>query len=142
MRAFLTHVFRFLFTATKVVVVCKAVVVVAVFIAVSIAFYSKYQNNLEICRGSSAKLQVRVLSSAAELFKLQYGRYPTQVEGVAVLKRFLSKDVPTDPWNRPYVYRYSGQHGPRPDIICYGADGVEGGEGLDAEMTSEVKAPD
>jgi general secretion pathway protein G len=47
----------------------------------------------------------------------------------------LRKDVPLDPWQRPYVYRIPGQHGDY-DLYSMGADGQEGGDGDNADVTS------
>jgi general secretion pathway protein G len=48
----------------------------------------------------------------------------------------LPKDIPLDPWNRPYVYKFPGEHGDEPDIISYGADGLPGGDGENADILS------
>ena len=49
---------------------------------------------------------------------------------------YLAKDIPLDPWGRPYVYHYPGQHSEDPEIISYGADGQPGGEGINADIVS------
>jgi general secretion pathway protein G len=49
---------------------------------------------------------------------------------------YLNKsELPKDPWGRPYVYRSPGQHGDY-DLLSYGPDGVEGGEGENSDITS------
>ena len=48
----------------------------------------------------------------------------------------LTHEIPMDPWQRPYIYRYSGEHGPEPDVMSYGADGEEGGEGPNEDVVS------
>ncbi len=40
-----------------------------------------------------------------------------------------------DPWGRPYIYVCPGQHGDY-DLMSYGADGQEGGEGENADVVS------
>ena len=47
----------------------------------------------------------------------------------------LLKNVPTDPWGHPYQYNSPGSAGPY-EVICYGADGREGGEGVDLDISS------
>ena len=40
-----------------------------------------------------------------------------------------------DPWQNPLQYRVPGQHNPHSfDVFSYGADGVEGGEGENADV--------
>ena len=46
-------------------------------------------------------------------------------------------DVPTDPWDHPYVYRAPGQRGAY-DIVSYGADGREGGSGTAADLSLDT----
>jgi general secretion pathway protein G len=41
--------------------------------------------------------------------------------------------MPVDPWERPYQYASPGQHGEF-DVFSYGADGQEGGEGINADI--------
>jgi general secretion pathway protein G len=73
------------------------------------------------------------LSAALDLFELEQGRYPTTQEGLAALRKggprgpYLKKDVPNDPWGKPYVYRSPGQHNPEDyDLFSLGPDGAEG----------------
>ena len=40
-----------------------------------------------------------------------------------------------DPWGHPYEYVFPGLH-QRFDLICYGADGVEGGTGANSDIVS------
>ena len=49
---------------------------------------------------------------------------------------YLPQDLPTDPWNRPYVYKYPGEHGDEPDILSYGADGQPGGVDMNEDIGS------
>lgn len=91
---------------------------------------------LSEARVRAAKLQIEALTSAFDLFYLDVARYPTEREGLdalvdgASIKRWKGPyiqqaSVPLDPWGNPYQYRI-GDKG-RPQIISYGADGVEGG---------------
>ena len=43
--------------------------------------------------------------------------------------------VPTDPWGNEYRYAAPGQHGAY-DLISLGADGKEGGEGPNKDITN------
>ena len=109
------------------------ITIIALFSAIA---YQRLTPALDEGRRVAAKTQIESLSAATQLFNIENGRFPSQEEGVGALRRYLQKDIPLDPWKRPYVYRYPGQHGPEPDIICYGADGEEGGEGSNADIVS------
>jgi general secretion pathway protein G len=95
---------------------------------------------------TSAKNQIVELEGALDLFRLDAGRYPTSEEGLQALRTrpsgleswdgpYLKKDLPQDPWKKPYVYRRPGQHGDF-DLISFGADGQEGGEGDGADIVN------
>jgi len=91
--------------------------------------------------------QVELLGTALDTFRLDVGRYPTTQEGLAALRQrpfgidrwdgpYLKKDVPMDPWNRPYYYRSPGEGGRPYDLLSYGADGAPGGDGDNRDITS------
>jgi general secretion pathway protein G len=102
--------------------------------------------NVDRARQTQAKSQITTFESQLNLFRLDVGRYPTTDEGLQALRvkpadaegwdgPYLEKDVPLDPWNRPYIYRHPGQHGDF-DLMAYGADGQEGGDGTATDIVS------
>ncbi len=97
-------------------------------------------------RQTAAKTQISQFESVLDLFRLDVGRYPTTAEGLQALRvkpgdienwdgPYLAKDLPLDPWGNDYAYRYPGQHGDF-DILALGADGQEGGEKENLDITS------
>ena len=100
-------------------------------------------------RITDAKLQIKNLEMALKLFKLDNGFYPDTQQGLEALIEkptvgriplkyrdggyLEQKKIPPDPWGNPYVYLCPGLHGDF-DIVSYGADGKEGGEGKDADI--------
>jgi general secretion pathway protein G len=100
----------------------------------------------EKARFKVARAQIELLGTALDTFRLDVGRYPTSQEGLDALMRrpgglerwdgsYLKKEVPSDPWGKPYTYRSPGEHGPY-DLISNGADGLPGGEGDNRDITS------
>ena len=98
-------------------------------------------------KSATAKAQIAAFQTALAAYKLDTGTFPTNEQGLQALRiappgvrnwdgPYLPKDIPLDPWGRPYIYRYPGQHGDEPDIISYGADGLEGGEGENEDIVS------
>ncbi len=94
----------------------------------------------------AAKAQIAMFAQALELFRLDVGRYPSTAEGLQALRTnpggleswdngYLSQEVPKDPWSRDYVYISPGNHGDY-DIMSYGLDGVEGGDGENKDIVS------
>jgi general secretion pathway protein G len=89
-------------------------------------------------RSQAAKAQIELLGTALDTFRLDVGRYPSSQEGLQALRSqpggvggwdgpYLKKEIPSDPWGRPYVYVSPGEHGEY-DLYSYGADGAPGGE--------------
>jgi general secretion pathway protein G len=94
----------------------------------------------------TAQAQIQLLATSLDLFHLDVGRYPTTEEGLKALREkpenlpswggpYLDKVVPNDPWGHPYNYKLPGDHGPY-DLYSFGADGVEGGEGENQDITN------
>ena|SRR5690348_12226331 len=100
----------------------------------------------EKATAKAARAQIELLGTALDTFRLDVGRYPTSQEGLAALNQkpgavdrwdgpYLKKDVPLDPWGKPYIYKSPGDHGPY-DLLSYGADGVPGGDGNNRDVAS------
>lgn len=105
-------------------------------------------NFLEGSKTKTAKLQISEFEGTLDLLKLDIGRYPDSQEGLQALVApppamgdkwrgpYLKKKlVPKDPWGNDYQYAAPGKHGPY-DIISLGADGKEGGEGDNQDITN------
>ena len=82
----------------------------------------------------ATQAQIELLGTALDTFRLDVGRYPSTEEGLQALRQkpgtldrwdgpYLKKDLPQDPWGKPYIYKSPGDHGPY-DIVSYGADSV------------------
>lgn len=98
-------------------------------------------------RVTAARAQINAFMTAIGSYKLDTGTYPTTEQGLQALRvrpqnvpqwqgPYLPKEIPLDPWGRPYVYRYPSEHGDEPEIISYGADGQPGGEDINADIVS------
>lgn len=101
-------------------------------------------NQLGGAKTKTTGIQIKDLEQSLEMYKLDVGRFPSTEEGLAALVTkpgnapgwngpYLKSDVPLDPWNREYHYKYPGERGEL-DIFSYGQDGRAGGEGEDADV--------
>jgi general secretion pathway protein G len=95
---------------------------------------------------SAARAQLANFTTALDAFYVDCERYPTTQEGLSALRDrpegaerwngpYLTKVVPLDPWGHPFVYRAPGRSGGY-EIVSYGADGREGGDGDNADINS------
>jgi len=107
----------------------------------------RFIRQAEVAKVKAARAQIELLGTALDTFRLDTGRYPTSQEGLAALRQrpfgtdrwdgpYLKKDVPKDPWDRPYYYRSPGESGRPYDLYSLGADGTPGGEGDGRDITS------
>ena len=96
---------------------------------------------------TSARVQINNFLGALGQYKLDTGVFPATELGLSALRvrppnltqwngPYLAKEVPLDPWKRPYLYKYPSEHGDEPEIISLGADGQPGGEGINADLVS------
>ena len=78
-----------------------------------------YMGRERAARSQTARTQIELLGTALDTFRLDIGRYPTTEEGLEALRRkpsnadrwdgpYLKKEVPQDPWGKPYLYRSPG----------------------------------
>ena len=98
-----------------------------------------------------AKMQIEALETALKLYKLDNGAYPDTEQGLQALIEkpetgnipkkwkdggYLDKGkLPKDPWGNEFVYLSPGINGEY-DLISYGADGVQGGDGKNLDINS------
>jgi len=96
-----------------------------------------------------AKADIATIEQALELYRLQQNSYPTTAQGLDALVTAPAglsnpaayqaggyiKKLPEDPWGRAYLYASPGKHGAA-DVWSNGADGQEGGDGINADIGS------
>ncbi|MEM7497497.1 MAG: type II secretion system major pseudopilin GspG [Pseudomonadota bacterium] len=99
---------------------------------------------LQSSRGTTAAAQIHQIRAAVDIYAMDVGRYPSPSEGLNALVAnpggvrgwngpyLRDGRLPDDPWGTPFIYRrQDGQV----SIISFGADGVPGGEGQDADIS-------
>lgn len=133
------------FTLLEIIVVVFILSLLAAIVA------PRFMGRTDDARITEAKVQMRNFETALKLFKLDNGFYPDTQQGLEALVEkpatgripqnyreggyLEQKKIPLDPWGNAYVYVSPGLHGDL-DIISYGGDGKEGGEGKDADITN------
>ena len=105
----------------------------------------------EEARRTKTTIQIQSMETALKLYNLDNGDYPTTEQGLQALVEaptvgklptkwrqggYLEKGrVPKDAWGNDFIYLQPGIQGEY-DIISYGADGQQGGEGKDADISN------
>ncbi len=131
------------FTLIEIMVV---VAIIAILGATVVPMVINRPNEARVTR---AKSDIGSFAQALELYKLDNFSYPSTEQGLQSLVEKPSGDpepanwkdggyvqrLNKDPWGRDYLYLSPGENSEY-DIISLGNDGAEGGEGFDADITS------
>lgn len=121
------------FTLIEIMVVIIILGLLAAFVIPNITGKSEEAKQKLVC------IQMKSLSEGLKMFKVDNGSYPTTEEGLKALVEnpdpdtysaysdngyLEGKNLPKDPWNRPYIYLNNDD---TIDLISLGSDGKEGG---------------
>jgi general secretion pathway protein G len=106
-------------------------------------------SRVDEARVTKVKQDIKALELALQMYRLDNSRYPTTEQGLAALMaQPTTEPIPNswrpggylsrpsqDPWKADYIYISPGQNGEY-DLFSLGADGKEGGEGVDADISN------
>ena len=110
------------------------------FVPTNISNPTKFKQDLAV-------QEMRFLMTAIQDFKGDLKRFPTSEENLVALitqppgldkwngPYFPRDQIPLDPWGNPYVYRIADEEHLK--IISFGADGKEGGNEANSDLTVE-----
>lgn len=127
----------------------ELMVVVVILSVLALVIVPRVIDRPDQARAVRAQSDIAAIASAIKLYRLDNYRYPTTEQGLAALVSKPAADplpanwaengymdrLPVDPWGQPYQYLSPGVHGEF-DIFTYGANGVAGGSGADADIGS------
>jgi general secretion pathway protein G len=132
--------------AFTIVEVMAVVIIIGLLAAIVV---KNFVGQTDRARVTTTKASLRVLDEAVLQFKMDTGRYPTEDEGLNVLIEAPSDvenypeggylrttELPADAWGNEFLYIQFPESGKPYEILSYGADGEEGGEGYDADLRS------
>lgn len=127
----------------------ELMVVVVILSILALVIVPRVIDRPDQARAARAQSDIAAIVSAINLYRLDNFRYPTSEQGLAALVTKPVSDPapanwaqngymdrkPVDPWGQEYKYLQPGVHGDF-DVFSYGADGVAGGTGADADIGS------
>jgi general secretion pathway protein G len=126
------------FTLIEIMVVVVILGILAALVAPQVF------QRVDDARIAKAKQDIRAFESAITLYRMDNAKFPSNDRGLkALVEKGDSRVFPEggyvgglkkDPWNNDYRYAVPSTHNKQFDIFSYGADGVEGGEGNDADI--------
>lgn len=133
----------------------ELVVVVAIIAVLASVVAPNLMRHAADAKVQAARSQMEMLSLALEAYHLDMDDYPTTEQGLEMLRRkpdgasnteswrgpYIKREIPSDPWGRPYKYRYPGENDSTSfELATFGKDGVLGGSG-DAKDLFSWDAP-
>ena len=121
------------------------VVLVIVGLLAALVGPTMYQR-IKPARQSVAISQIENFMTALDNYFIDVGAFPSTQQGLKALRYkpdgitkwrgpYLKKEVPEDPWDNAFIYKSPGRNGGY-EIMSYGADGREGGEGDNQDINS------
>jgi general secretion pathway protein G len=129
------------FTLVELLVVLGIIALLAAVVAPQVIRY------VGDARIETARVQVKNIESALELYYLDVGQYPATEQGLAALVTApagveawhgpyikLKKGI-VDPWGQTFAYKQPGEHG-NIDVFTLGRDKAVGGEGEDKDIVN------
>ncbi len=125
----------------------ELMVVVVIMSILALVIVPRIIDRPDQARVARVKSDLATLKNAANLYRLDNSRYPTTEQGLKALvnapmteplpQNYASGGyidrLPQDPWGMPYQYLSPGVHSDF-DIFTLGADGVSGGDGVNADI--------
>jgi len=125
----------------------ELVVAIAILAILATIVLPKVMGKVDDASVAKAKADVRNLTTALDLYKLDNFAYPSTDQGLEALRSKPGgqpepanwkaggyiEQLPRDPWNRDYEFLSPGQHG-EIDVWSLGRDGKPGGEGADSDI--------
>ena len=117
------------FSLIEVMVVVVIIALLAGMVALNLAGHT------DKARKTKARADLATIASAIKSYYNDHGRYPDPSEGIEGLVPDYLEQTANDPWGDNYQYEMPGVEGPF-EVICFGADNREGGEGNDADFTN------
>ncbi|MBW1808179.1 MAG: type II secretion system major pseudopilin GspG [Deltaproteobacteria bacterium] len=117
-------------TLIEIMVVIAIMGMMATLITV---FFVRQQDQAKV---DGTLIQMHNIEEALDAYKIRAGSYPSTEEGLQVLVTGgVMKEKPQDMWDADFQYVRHSQRSY--SLKSFGADGVSGGEGFDADLSLE-----
>lgn len=127
----------------------EIMVVVAILAILAALVVPRIMGRTDDAKRTAAKVQIRNIEGALQLYKLDNGVFPSSEQGLKALIEKPSVGVvpkkwklggylpklPEDPWGNSYKYLSPSPKGDY-EITSLGTDGEVGGEGVNADITN------
>ena len=128
----------------------ELLVVLVILIVIGTIAIGNFGSEPDKAKVKATRVSFGSIETALERFKIDCGRYPTEEEGLYALMQspeglemdwgpesYLKKERDIrDAWDNDYLYMSPGSDGGAFEIISLCADGAEGGESFNADLSN------
>ncbi len=94
----------------------------------------KFFGQIDKAYTTKAQQDIKAITGALDIYRLNHGDYPGSDEGLRVLVSNYLNKLPKDPWGQDYIYVNPGNKGGEIDVYTLGKDRASGGTGNDADI--------
>jgi general secretion pathway protein G len=133
------------FTLVELLVVVLIITMLAAFVA------PRMFSGIGKTKADLTRAKMAIVENALARFSIDCGRYPDDSEGLEALivppaemeegkwnGPYCKESDLMDLWDNPYIYVAEGEVNPGSfDLVSYGQDGMEGGEGDNADIVNQ-----
>lgn len=131
-------------TGMTLIEIMMVVVIIGILVAVIVPNVIGYDDDARV---AAQQMEIRTIGNALDMYRLDNGNYPSTDQSLEALvskpsgfpeprnwgpEPYLRK-YPLDQWDNEYLYINEGRSY---RLVSLGADGAEGGEGVDADISS------
>lgn len=126
------------FTLIEIMVVVVIIGILAALVITQIG------GRADDAKKEATKAMITQIDDAIEFFKIDHNRYPERLDDLLSRPAYVDsnkwrkggylKKKPLDGWGREFVFRVPGSGDHSFDVISFGADGREGGQGYDEDL--------
>jgi general secretion pathway protein G len=134
------------FAITGICLSSATMIIISLYVALLVVITAP---KIDQARVTTTKANLKMLHNAVNQFKMDTGRFPTEEEGLMALIEQPSDvtryepggylenvEIPKDSWGNEFIYELAPESGKSFVIKSLGADGKEGGEGIDTDLLS------
>ena len=128
-------------TKRKGFTLVELLVVIVILAMLSGIVAPKFFQQIEKARWDSCRSKMTPIESSIDTFLLNTNYYPNSLDELVTdpglagwAGPYLKESQLYDPWDRPFIYNLTNNGY---ELMSYGADGVQGGEGYNADIYND-----
>jgi general secretion pathway protein G len=113
----------------------ELMVVIAIIGAIAAIGVKNFIAQGDMAKVDTTRATINQVEEALAMYKIRKHKFPSTDEGLeALVSEKILKGIPTDGWQNPLNYSFPGSRDQPFDIWSLGADGIDGGQEINADI--------